>query len=102
MYRVAFLTRFWPTCGMVHFTSERLISSLYTYEIKIHIKYLLPQVWNKLIVYLPTYTKVKKKWGTLSQNRVRVHNQEPENPQSWVGTVRIKGRFFIANVITID
>ena len=55
MYSVVFLTQFWIPCGMVHFTSESLISSWYTYEIKIHIRYLLTQVWNKIIAYLPTY-----------------------------------------------
>ena len=61
MYSVVFLTQFWPTCWMVHCTFERLISSWYTYEIKIHIRYLLPQVWNKIIAHLTTY-KNKKKW----------------------------------------
>ena len=38
MYSVVFLTQFWPTYGMVHFTPEGLISSWYTYEIKIHVR----------------------------------------------------------------
>ena len=91
MYSVVFLTQFWPTCGMVHITTEMLISSWYIYEIKIHIKYLLPHVWNKIIAYLPTYQSKK---GELSQNRVHVHYQEQEKST--------KGRFFIAKSITVD
>ena len=80
MYSEVFLTQFWPACG-VHFTFERLISSWYTYEIKIHvhIKYLLPQVWNKIIVHLTTYQS--QKWNierntcTLPKTR-KIHKVE--------------------------
>ena len=105
MYSVVFLTQFWPPCGMVHFTSESLISSWYTYEIKIRIRYLLPQVWNKIITYLPTYQS--KKSRTLSPNRVHVNYQEPEKTTHLrFGTfsirIKSKGKLFIAKSITID
>ena len=99
MYSEVFLTQFWPTCGMVRFTSERLISSWYTY--KIHIIYLLSQVWNKIIAYTCLPTKVKK-WDIDPKPCAFTKPRTRKAQKLRFGTFRIKGGFFIAKFITID
>ena len=74
MYSEVFLTQFWPICWMVHFIFEGFISSWYTYEIKIHIKCLLPQVWNKIIAHLTAYQS--KKVGHWAKTKSITKNQK--------------------------
>ena len=89
-------------CEMVHFTSEKLVSSWYTYAIKIHIKYLLPQVWNKTVAYLPTYQskkkKKKKKWDIEPKPcAYRYITKNQKNQQIWVSELLgLREGFFIA------
>ena len=94
MHSVVFLTQFWPTYGIVHFTPEGLISSWYTYEIKIHvrIKYLLLQVWNKIIAYLPTYQI--EKVGHWAKTVYMYITKNQKNPQRWgLGLLRLREGF---------
>ena len=71
---VLFLTKFWPSYGMVHFTSERLIwSHLWNWDIyEISIATSLKQNYC-IPANIP-----KQKSGTLSQKCAHVHNHKPE------------------------